>query len=627
MIEGNASKIKLGMLAMVPMLFGALVASVAFGSSPYEKVEHKTIEIEHTATTQTQVEESGPKHSYFIKEESNSLKLSAKSYIVGDLNTGEIILAENAEKVYPMASVSKLMTAHVATEIGDKEDVATISSRALATYGRNGNFRVGEKIAVDKLIPPLLLESSNDAAEIIAEHFDRTSFLNKMNQEAARLKMTDTFYNDPSGLSIKNTSTVSDMFKLTGYLKEKKPELFELTQDKSYTYKNHKWFSNNQFLAAAGYTGGKSGFTTPAKQTVVSTFDLPLGEEGTRSIGIALLQSDDRQKDVNNIVNFLIRNVYYGGEADAKSEWIKERLDIPDIREPDYVTLTFLGDIMLDRGVRSSVNKNFAGDYSKLFENLDHLQDRDIVFGNLEGPASDQGQDLGSLYSFRMNPSVIPALRGAGFNVLSVSNNHAGDWGRDAFIDTLDRLEENEIAYAGGGWKGRAESPTVVEKYGMKIGFLAFTDVGPNWLEATEEKAGILLANNPSFSDIIKKANEKVDHLVVSFHFGEEYKELHNDRQEKLAHEAVDSGAKIVIGHHPHVEQDTETYKESFIAYSLGNFIFDQKFSAETMQGMMLDMKLHRNGDMSVRKNTVKLNNLFQPESIIFGKEQKLNFE
>jgi poly-gamma-glutamate synthesis protein (capsule biosynthesis protein) len=172
-----------------------------------------------------------------------------------------------------------------------------------------------------------------------------------------------------------------------------------------------------------------------------------------------------------------------------------------------------------------------------------------------------------------------------------------------------------------------AEKPTIIEKYGMKIGFLGFSDVGPNWMKATEEKAGLLLASNPRFDEIIKNASKQVDYLIVSFHFGAEYKTVHNARQEFLAHQAVDDGAKIVIGHHPHVAEDTEVYNNSFIAYSLGNFIFDQAFSTNTMQGMLLNIKLSRDGSMTVQKNITKLNSVFQPYQIIKGKEEKVKFE
>ena len=305
----------------------------------------------------------------------------------------------------------------------------------------------------------------------------------------------------------------------------------------------------------------------------------------------------------------------------------QEKNNPPKTYKQDFITLLFGGDIMLDRGVKNSVNKNFNGDYSTLFEKLEILKKSDIVFANLEGPVSDVGKDMRNLYSFRMNPLVIPVLKEAGFSVFSVANNHIGDWGQNAYIDTLTRLRENRVFYVGGGLNtSEAETPVIIEKYRIKIGYLGFSDVGPNWMEVSENRAGLLLASNPRFNEIVQNASKQVDYLIVSFHFGDEYKIKHNARQEYLAHKAIDAGAKIIIGHHPHVTEDTEVYKNGFIAYSLGNFIFDQGFSEETMQGMLLEIKLNRDGNMSVRKNTVKLNKFFQPDKIIFGKEEKIEF-
>ena len=188
---------------------------------------------------------------------------------------------------------------------------------------------------------------------------------------------------------------------------------------------------------------------------------------------------------------------------------VEEKLIILDKKDPDFVSLAFVGDIMLDRGVRNSVIKNFNNNYSALFEKINILKNFDMVFANLEGPASDQGTDQKNLYSFRMDPVVISTLKDADINILSVANNHMGDWGQVAFVDTLARLRENEILFTGGGnTKIESETPTVVKKYGIKIGFLGFSDVGPNWMEASVDKAGILLTNNPNFDEITK--NEKL---------------------------------------------------------------------------------------------------------------------
>ena len=597
----------------------------------------KDLTIASVATPLTKNSET--KYFYFNKASRDAfkkIKISAESFIVGDLNTGEIIMIKNQNKAYPIASVSKLMTALVTKELGKETDATIVSSRALATYGENGNFKLGEKIKTYDLLYPLLLESSNDAAAVLAEYYGGNAFIQKMNDVAKNLNMSSTAFGDPSGLSIKNQSTVGDLFKLTGYIRQNKQDILNITTKRSYTNKKHTWFSTNQFLHEDGYIGGKSGYTDPAKQTVVSTFSLPLTQSGTRPIAIVLLQSKDRQKDVLTIIKYLKKNIYYGGAKDAKANWIKEKLNIADIAEPDFVTLAFAGDIMLDRGVRYSVNKNFGGDYSDLFKKLKILKNSDIVFANLEGTASDKGRDLGNLYSFRMDPEVIPALRGAGISIVSMANNHIGDWGRVAYIDTIARLKENEIAYTGGGTLLEAENPTIIEKHGIKVGYLGFSDIGPNSMAVTEDAVGLLLANNPNFDTIISNAAKQVDHLVVSFHWGNEYKTKHNARQETLAHRAIDDGAKLVIGHHPHVVQDTEVYSPKsctqsscvgFIAYSLGNFIFDQKFSVLTMQGMLLEITLNKNGTMTTKKNTIKLNKVFQPDKVILGKEEEVKFQ
>jgi len=638
-------KIKLIFWILPPIILGIFFASFLFKNSDHFKISQ--IKNNDTTTAQSltagkdtrETISSATKFQYFYinKDPNGQPKISAKAFLVGDLNTGEVILSKNQDQKFPIASISKLMTALVTEEIMNPDDTTQITKTALATEGQNGELRLGEKIKISDLLYPLLLESSNDAAEALAEHFDRNSFISKMNQEAERLQMTSTSYEDPSGLSSNNQSTPSDLFKLAGYLTQQQPDLFKITTKRSYSNKKHNWSNISQFLGQNGYLGGKSGYTDPAKQTVVSLFNLPLGQNGLRPIAITLLQSNDRKKDVETILKYLNKNVYYGGAADANTNWVQEKIGMPDIRDSNFVTLAFAGDIMLDRGVKNSVIKNFNNDYSALFEKTDVIKNSDIVFANLEGVVSDQGIDQKNLYSFRMDPAVIPALKGAGIDILSVANNHIGDWGTNAFVDTLARLKENEILFTGGGNNEiESETPTIIEKYGMKIGFLAFSDVGPNQMGAGTEKAGLLLTKNPHFDAIIQNASKQVDYLVVAFHFGEEYQAKHNERQESLAHRAVDDGAKIIIGSHPHVIEDTEVYSPKdctqsscvgFIAYSLGNFVFDQSWSKPTMQGMLLEMKLFKDGSMTVKKDITQLNSVFQISNITQGKEEKVKFQ
>ena len=198
---------------------------------------------------------SAPKLQYFYvnKDTSEQLKISAKAFLVGDLNTGEVILSKNQDEVFPIASMSKLMTALITSLLITPDDTTQVSKTALATEGTNGELRLGEKIKTSDLLYPLLLESSNDAAEALAEHFNRDSFIAKMNEEASNLKMSNTSYADPSGLSPNNQSTVSDMFKLTGYLNKQKPDLLQITDKRSYSNKNHSWSNISQFLNENGY--------------------------------------------------------------------------------------------------------------------------------------------------------------------------------------------------------------------------------------------------------------------------------------------------------------------------------------------------------------------------------------
>lgn len=298
-------------------------------------------------------------------------------------------------------------------------------------------------------------------------------------------------------------------------------------------------------------------------------------------------------------------------------------------KEPEFenIKLTFLGDVMMDRGVETSVINNFGGDYNKLFENLSRIKDSDISFINLEGPVSDKGENVGSKYSFRMDPVSISALKNAGVDIVSLANNHAGDYSVAALIDSINRLHGENIKVNGAGTSySEATELDIFSIRGKTIGFLSFTDVGPNWLSAKnresqaggEERTGILLANDSNFENIILEADKKVDYLVTSFHWGEEYK-AHNERQTSLAHKAIDNGADIVVGHHPHVIQDVEVYKGKPIAYSLGNAIFDQYFSAETMEGLVFEVEIGEDNILGYRKNIFKLSRSYQPQTPEIG--------
>jgi D-alanyl-D-alanine carboxypeptidase/LAS superfamily LD-carboxypeptidase LdcB len=537
-----------------------------------------------------------PEATYHLRNPDLLPNIGAMAYVIGDVDTGEIIASKNSEIVSPIASVTKLMTALTTLEDLNQSETVKVSSKALNTEGYSGGLHLGETMKVSDIIYPLLLVSSNDAAEVLAEHDGRESFMTLMNRNAKELGMENTIYEDPSGLSSHNKSTAKDLFILANYLFTKHRTVFDITKLNKFSAAGQTWLNANYFTNHDNYLGGKTGYTSLAQRTGVAIFSIPFGDQ-TRNIGITLLKTQNRIDDINKILAYVKSNVYYAYDNSSNQE----------------VTLGFVGDIMLDRGVKTSIIKNFGGDYNKIFSQAKALKNPDIMFGNLEGPISDKGHNVGSIYSFRMDPLATPAMKSAGFDIVSFANNHVGDYSDEAFLDTLGRLKENNILFTGAGETyEEAKKPTIIERNGIRVGYLGFSDVGPEFMKATETKPGILLANDKNFSGIISEAKKSVDVLIVSVHWGDEYKP-HTQRQETLAKKAIDAGADLIIGSHPHVAQDVQEYKDGLIVYSLGNFIFDQSFSDETMQGLYEKVTITKDGIKNHEETTFKLNSSYQP--------------
>ena len=291
------------------------------------------------------------------------------------------------------------------------------------------------------------------------------------------------------------------------------------------------------------------------------------------------------------------------------------------------ITLLAVGDIMLDRGVEYKIKKQGKGDFRFSFLKIaEELKKADIVFGNLEGPISDKGKKVGSIYSFRMNPKAIEGLIFAGFDVLSLANNHMFDYGKEALEDTFIRLKQADIEYVGAGFNEKeAFSFKIKEIKGTKIGFLAYTNLGPKIWKAAEENSGIAWIGEKDLDKVkkdIKKAKEKVDVLIVSLHSGEEYAANPTLFQISFATTTIGAGADLVIGHHPHVIQKIEKYpllgeegagKQGWIAYSLGNFVFDQSFSKETMESALLRVVIENKKITKIIPQKIEISNSFQP--------------
>ncbi|MES2059683.1 MAG: serine hydrolase [Patescibacteria group bacterium] len=231
---------------------------------------------------------------------------SAQAYVVGDVDTGEIIIEKNQNDVHPIASVSKLITALVAKANMDQHKPVTVSRSSIDIYGSSGGLSQGEKILVTDLYYPLLMESSNDAAEVFAEGYGYDDFINLMNKQAGDIGMASTSFFEPSGLSEKNVSTARDLFKLAGYITNEHPDIWDITRVRQYSIRGHAWGNSSQISRKVSFIGGKNGFTYEANETAVVVLNIPL-EGGIRRIGITLLKSNAREVDVNALERFVAK--------------------------------------------------------------------------------------------------------------------------------------------------------------------------------------------------------------------------------------------------------------------------------------------------------------------------------
>jgi len=285
-------------------------------------------------------------------------------------------------------------------------------------------------------------------------------------------------------------------------------------------------------------------------------------------------------------------------------------------QENKKIKILFGGDLMMDRRVKKSVKENFEGNYLKLFEKyLNYFNNFDYVVLNLEGPISNRGTKIGSKYSFRMEPEIIEALKNANLKVFNLANNHIFDYGKEAFDDTLKILKENEFFFFGVGQDEiSAYAPLILEKYGNKVGILGFSQ----FLEHLKAKnsPGIAFLEEEIFERKIKEAKRIVDILIVVFHWGNEYEIEPTENQKYFAHKAIDLGADLVVGHHPHVVQKIEKYKEKLIFYSLGNFTFDQDFSEQTTKGGLVELEIEDKRIKEIYFRWLYLNEKFQIEKI-----------
>jgi poly-gamma-glutamate capsule biosynthesis protein CapA/YwtB (metallophosphatase superfamily) len=255
-----------------------------------------------------------------------------------------------------------------------------------------------------------------------------------------------------------------------------------------------------------------------------------------------------------------------------------------------------VGDIMLSRLVARQTEKTDNPWW--IWMNISSfLQESDFNIWNLESPTN--GTDVYSYEKtmvFNALPHLIETLSQVNFWVINLANNHAMDQGEEWLIKTQRILEKHNIIHIGTGANlEEAWIPKIVEKNGIKIAFIGASYASFNDDGSKNSPMIARMQDVKNLQSAIKKAKEETHYVVVSMHAGQEYTREPTNLQREFAHAAIEWGADIVIGAHPHWTQKIESYKGKYIFYSLGNFVFDQEFSPETKTGLAIQVFLEKN--------------------------------
>lgn len=264
--------------------------------------------------------------------------------------------------------------------------------------------------------------------------------------------------------------------------------------------------------------------------------------------------------------------------------------------EPIQITVSSMGDCTLGTDENFNPSTSFNAYYNAqgpdyFFKNVRSiLEEDDLSIINLEGTFTDSDQRQEKTFAFKADPEYVSILTGSSIEAANLANNHSRDYGEESYTDTVETLEQAGIASFG------YDQVDILEINGVKVGLTGIYELAEH-LDKQEEVRTNIAA--------LKEAGAQV--IIVNFHWGIEKEYLPNDTQKTLAHLAIDEGADLVIGHHPHVLQGIERYKGKYIAYSLGNFSFGGNSNPSDKDTMIFqqtftvqDGKVEVNDDINV---------------------------
>lgn len=280
------------------------------------------------------------------------------------------------------------------------------------------------------------------------------------------------------------------------------------------------------------------------------------------------------------------------------------------IPKEELVVLIATGDVIPARSVnfQATIRKSFTWPFEKVAE---VLQGGDITLINLESPLIANCPLTNEGFKFCGDERHTEGLVLAGVDVANVANNHAGNYGL-AGLDTTEKLLQSKVILVSGNM-----GPVILERKGMKFAFLGYNNIG-------FEEEGISWANEERIKKEISNAKPGADIVVVSFHWGVEYVTQPIQIQKDLARVALDAGADLIIGNHPHWIQPLEIHQGKLITYAHGNFIFDQEWSEKTKEGVVGKYYFYKGKLVDVQFLPVYIEDYGQPDFATGTKAERI---
>ncbi len=246
---------------------------------------------------------------------------------------------------------------------------------------------------------------------------------------------------------------------------------------------------------------------------------------------------------------------------------------------PATTTIVFTGDIMLARNVETMM-RTYGHEYPFALVS-EYIDQADFAVGNFEASMPTVHTQTESMtFNFSVHAQYLDRLAAAGFTHVSQANNHGYDYGLAGYENAVSEISKHKINPFGHPRRiGTATTAYVTSSTGDSVALIGLEAFSNTYTEN-------------ELKDLLTKASAKSEIQVVYIHWGNEYELTHSSTQRKLAQQLIDAGADLIVGHHPHVVQDIDVYNDVLIFYSLGNFVFDQYFSQDVQEGLMISLQL-----------------------------------